>query len=145
LGYAAMMTHLNPRLAVMSGVDPQRTRLQVFLFSAPITASAGWLYAYQRAYVSSDVLETYFLVLMLTAVVLLGRRMLLGPLFGVALILLQEKFLSFGAYIDKIILGGALILILAFVPRGLIGLLEPFRRLIAARSSLLQKTQAFRS
>ena len=142
LGYAAVMTHLNPRLATMSGVDPQRTRLLVFLFSAPITASAGWLYAYQRAYVSSDVLETYFLVLTLTAVVLLGRRMLLGPLFGVALILMQEKFLSFGAYVDKIILGGALIVTLAFLPRGLLGFLHPLRRIIAGRLSPLPKTHA---
>lgn len=122
LGQAAMMTHLNPRLATMSGVDPQKTRLQVFLFSAPITASAGWLYAYERAYVSADVLETYFLILMLTAVVLVGRRLLLGPLIGAALIQIQEKFLSFGGDVDKIILGGVLIVVLSFVPGGLVGL-----------------------
>jgi branched-chain amino acid transport system permease protein len=122
LGLSAMMVHLNPRLAVMSGVDPQRTRLYVFLVSAPITATAGWLYAYQRAYVSADVLETYFLILMLTAVVIIGRRLLLGPLIGVALILAQEKFFSFGGYVDKIILGTALILTLAFLPNGLVSL-----------------------
>jgi branched-chain amino acid transport system permease protein len=124
LGTSALMTHLNPRLAVMSGVDLHRTRLKVFLFSAPITAAAGWLYAYQRAYVSADVLETYFLILMLTAVVLVGRRLLLGPLIGVSLVLIQEKFLSFGGYVDKIILGSALIISLALLPRGLVGLLQ---------------------
>ena len=51
LGQAALMVHMNPRLAVMSGFDPQRVRLLVFLLSAPISAVAGWLYAYQRAYV----------------------------------------------------------------------------------------------
>jgi branched-chain amino acid transport system permease protein len=139
LGHAAIMTHLNPRLAVTSGIDPQRTRLQVFLFSAPITASAGWLYAYQRAYVSADVLETYFLILMLTAVVLVGRRLLLGPLIGVTLILIQEKFLSFGGYVDKIVLGGALILTLAFLPRGLVSIVDPLRRLIPAASHPLSR------
>jgi len=122
LGQAAMTVHLNSRLATMSGIDPQRVRIQVFMVSAPISAAAGWLYAYQRAYISADVLDTYFLILMLTAVVLVGRRMLLAPLGGVALILLQEKFLSFGAYVDEIILGGALILTLSFLPRGLAGL-----------------------
>ena len=122
LGQAAIMVHLNPRLATMSGIDPQKTRLQVFLFSAPITAAAGWLYAYQRAYVSADLLETYFLILMLTAVVLIGRRLLLGPLIGVAVIQIQEKFFSFGGYVDKIILGTALILVLAYLPGGLVGL-----------------------
>ena len=33
------MTHLNPRLATMSGIDPARVRLQVFLFSAPMSAA----------------------------------------------------------------------------------------------------------
>jgi len=122
LGRAAMAVHLNSRLAIMSGVDPQRARVQVFMVSAPITASAGWLYAYQRAYIGADVLDAYFLILMLTAVVLVGRRLLLAPLAGVALILAQEKFLSFGAYVDEIILGGILIVTLSFLPRGLAGL-----------------------
>jgi branched-chain amino acid transport system permease protein len=124
LGQAAIMVHLNPRLATMSGIDPQKTRLHVFLFSAPITAAAGWLYAYQRAYVSADLLESYFLIVMLTAVVLIGRRLLLGPLIGVAVIQIQEKFFSFGGYVDKIILGTALILVLAYLPGGLVGLFQ---------------------
>ena len=128
LGSAAVMTHLNPRLAIVSGIDPQAVRLKVFLFSAPLTASAGWLYAYQRAYVSADILDSYFLILMLTAVVLIGRRLLLGPLVATALILAQEKFLSLGGYADKIILGGVLIATLAFFPRGLVGLLQPLRQ-----------------
>jgi branched-chain amino acid transport system permease protein len=130
LGAAAIMTHLNPRLATMSGIDPARVRLQVFLFSAPISAAAGWLYAYQRAYVSADVLENYFLILMLTAVVLVGRRQLLGPLAATALVLLQEKFFSLGGYVDKIVLGSILVVVLAFFPHGLMGLARPVRRVV---------------
>jgi branched-chain amino acid transport system permease protein len=140
LGQAAIMVHLNPRLAVSSGVDPHRTRLQVFLLSAPLTAVAGWLYAYQRAYISGDVLDTYFLILMLTAVVLVGRRRLLGPLIGVALIQAQEKFLSFGGDVDKIILGGVLIVVLAVVPGGLPGIFAPLRAMVAQRSAASGKS-----
>ena len=125
LGAAAVMSHLNPRLATMSGIDLARVRLQVFLVSAPISAAAGWLYAYQRAYVSADVLESYFLILMLTAVVLMGRRQLLGPLLATALVLVQEKFFSLGGYVDKIILGSVLVLVLGFFPQGLVGLVRP--------------------
>jgi branched-chain amino acid transport system permease protein len=124
LGTAAVMSHLNPRLATMSGIDLARVRLQVFLVSAPISAAAGWLYAYQRAYVSADVLESYFLILMLTAVVLVGRRQLLGPLAATALVLVQEKFFSFGGYVDKIILGTVLVAVLGFFPQGLMGLVS---------------------
>jgi branched-chain amino acid transport system permease protein len=135
LGAAAIMTHLNPRLATMSGIDPARVRLQVFLLSAPISAAAGWLYAYQRAFVSADVLENYFLILMLTAVVLMGRRQLLGPLAATALILMQEKFFSLGGYVDKIVLGSVLVLVLAFFPQGLMGLMRPLRRVLARTRS----------
>lgn len=135
LGAAAIMTHLNPRLATMSGIDPARVRLQVFLFSAPVSAAAGWLYAYQRAYVSADVLEAYFLILMLTAVVLIGRRQLLGPFVATALVLVQEKFFSLGGYVDKIVLGSVLVTILAFFPQGLAGLARPVARLWRQRAS----------
>lgn len=124
LGAMAMMVHLNPRLATMSGIDVRRVRLGVFILSAPFSAAAGWLYAYQRAYVGPDVFETYFLVLMLTAVVIIGRRLLLGPLLGTALVIGQERFLSFGGDINAIILGGALIVSLAFLPGGLNGLVK---------------------
>ncbi|TCZ65477.1 branched-chain amino acid ABC transporter permease [Roseicella aquatilis] len=128
LGLVAVMAHLNPRLATMSGVDIARTRLAVFVLSAPVTALAGWLYAYQRAYVGPDLFESYFLVLMLTAVVLVGKRLLPGPLLGMALVLGQEKFLSFGGDVDAIILGLALILVLCFVPGGLVGAIRPLLR-----------------
>ncbi|ONG46536.1 branched-chain amino acid ABC transporter permease [Pseudoroseomonas deserti] len=118
-GAMAMMVHLNPRLATMSGIDVRRVRLGIFVLSALFSAAAGWLYAYQRAYVGPDLFETYFLVLMLTAVVIIGKRLLLGPLLGTALIIGQERFLSFGGDVNAVILGGALIVALAFLPGGL--------------------------
>jgi branched-chain amino acid transport system permease protein len=66
LGTTALMVQMNPPLAASLGVDPRKVRLAVFVISAPITGLAGWLYAYQRAYVGPDMFETYFLVMMLT-------------------------------------------------------------------------------
>ncbi len=119
LGQAALMVHMNPRLAVMSGLDPQRVRLQVFLLSAPISAVAGWLYAYQRAYVGPDLFDTYFLVLMLTAVILVGRRLLIAPALGTALLVGQTSFASLGSYGDKVLLGIVLLAVLCLFPGGL--------------------------
>jgi branched-chain amino acid transport system permease protein len=122
LGTAALMVQMNPDLAASLGVDPRRIRLAVFVASAPISALAGWLYAYQRAYVGPDMFEGYFLVLMLTAVVVVGRRVLLGPLLGTALIIVQQTFFSIGGDGDKIVLGAVLAAILLLWPKGLIGL-----------------------
>ena len=133
LGAAAVMSHLNPRLATMSGIDLARVRLQVFLQTAPISAAAGWFYAYQRAFVGADVLESNFLILLLTAVLLVGRRQLLGPLAAMALVLVQEKFFSLGGYVDKIVLGSVLVLILGFYPQGLSGLARPLAAVFRPR------------
>ncbi|APG12799.1 branched-chain amino acid ABC transporter permease [Bradyrhizobium japonicum] len=122
LGTTALMVQMNPALAASLGVDPRRIRLAVFVISAPITGLAGWLYAYQRAYVGPDMFESYFLVMMLTAIVLVGRRILLGPLIGTALLIAQQNLLSLGGDWNKIVLGSVLALVLIFWPAGLVGL-----------------------
>ncbi|UPT84446.1 branched-chain amino acid ABC transporter permease [Bradyrhizobium barranii subsp. apii] len=122
LGTTALMVQMNPALAASLGVDPRRIRLSVFVISAPITGLAGWLYAYQRAYVGPDMFESYFLVMMLTAIVLVGRRILLGPLIGTALLIVQQNLLSLGGDWNKIVLGSVLALVLIFWPAGLVGL-----------------------
>jgi branched-chain amino acid transport system permease protein len=127
LGTSALMVQMNPALATSLGIDPRRVRLAVFVISAPITGLAGWLYAYQRAYVGPDMFETYFLVMMLTSVVLIGRRILLGPLIGIAILIAQQNLLSLGGDWNKIILGSVLVVVLVFWPSGLVGL---FRRLV---------------
>ncbi|MDA8250964.1 MAG: branched-chain amino acid ABC transporter permease [Rhodospirillales bacterium] len=127
LGQAAQMVHMNPRLAIMCGLANPRIRLAVFLISAPVSGLAGWFYAYQRAYVGPDLFETYFLVLMLTAVILVGRRILLGPVIGTALLLVQKTFLSLGAYGDKLLLGVVLVAVLCVFPGGLASIRLPAR------------------
>ena len=140
LGQAALMVHMNPRLAVMNGLDGQRIRLMVFLVSAPISAAAGWLYAYQRAYVGPDLFDTYFLVLMLTAVILVGRRNLLGPVLGTAILLVQKSFVSLGAYGDKLVLGAVLVAVLCLFPKGLASIrFRRFTRTSAIRSITVDK------
>jgi branched-chain amino acid transport system permease protein len=128
LGTAALMVQMNPALAASLGIDPRRIRLAVFVLSAPITGLAGWLYAYQRAYVGPDMFETYFLVLMLTAVVLIGRRILIGPLIGTAILIAQQNLFSLGGDWNKIVLGSVLALVLIFWPAGLAGLFRNFGR-----------------
>jgi branched-chain amino acid transport system permease protein len=131
LGTTALMVQMNPPLAASLGIDPRKVRLSVFVISAPITGLAGWLYAYQRAYVGPDMFESYFLVMMLTAVVLIGRRVLVGPLIGTAILIAQQNLLSLGGDWNKIILGSVLALVLIFWPTGLVGF---FRRFGKARS-----------
>lgn len=122
LGATALMSHMNPELAIALGVDVRRIRTLVFILSAPVAALAGWLYAFQRSYVSPDLISPYFLLFMLTAVILPGRRVLLGPLIGAAILTVQQQLYSFGGDADKIVLGGLLAAVLLLSPDGLTGL-----------------------
>lgn len=128
LGAVAVMTSMNPELAASLGHNQRRARVQVLMLSAGITGAAGWLYAYQRSFVSPDLLSPYFLVLMLTAVVITGKRVLLGPLIGTSLILVQQNHASVGADGDAVILGAVLAFTLIAWPRGLIGAWESVTR-----------------
>ena len=130
LGTRALMVQSNPHLARALGIDPARVRLAVFTISAPVSAVAGWLYAYQRAYVGPDLFEPYFLLLMLTAVILAGRRQLLGPIVGTALIVFQQQMFSLGSYGDDLVLGGVLALVLLVWPEGLAGVVRSLRRVL---------------
>jgi branched-chain amino acid transport system permease protein len=136
IGRSALMVHLNHRLATMSGIAPSQIRFRVLLLSAIVTSLGGWLYSYQRAYVGPDLFETYFLTLMLTAAVLPGKRVLLGPLIGTALLMTQKAFFSFGGYFDKIVLGTVLIVVLALYPRGLLGLYEAISSRLSYKSGV---------
>ncbi len=129
LGSSALMAQMNPALATTLGVDVRRVRVLVFVLSAPVAGLAGWLYAYQRSYVSPDLLSPYFLLFMLTAVILPGRRQLLGPLVGAALLTVQVEQFSFGGNADKIVLGGVLAAVLLLSPDGLAGLARGALRL----------------
>jgi branched-chain amino acid transport system permease protein len=133
LGATALMTQMNPDLAITLGVDIRRVRVLVFALSAPVTALAGWLYAYQRSYISPDLFSPFFLLFMLTAVILPGRRLLLGPLVGSAILTTQSELFSFGGNGDKMFLGGLLAVVLLLSPDGLVGVWRWIVRAIRGR------------
>jgi len=130
LGLTARMTHMNAELTTTMGFDVGKTRAIVFMISAPASALAGWLYAFQRSYVGPDLLDQFFLLLMLTAVILPGKRILFGPLIATAILVIQQQHFSFGGDIDKIVLGGVLAVVLLTSKDGLAGW---FRALATSR------------
>ncbi|MDR7233576.1 branched-chain amino acid ABC transporter permease [Agrococcus sp. BE272] len=133
LGVSATMVQSNRPLAASLGIDAGRTRLMVFVISAPVSAIAGWLYAYLRSYVSLNLFEPYFLLLMLTAIILPGRRQLLGPIIGTAILVLQQQLFSLGAHGDDIVLGIVLTVVLVLWPGGLAGIATSIRERLAER------------
>jgi len=130
LARTSLMAYMSPDLATAMGVNVSRARFLLLVISSVPPAIAGWLYAYYRAYVGTDLFEMYFLIIMLTAAAIVGRRVLLGPVVGVALIVTQQNLFSLGGEIDKLILGTVLVVVLVVWPSGLVGVWHLVKRLV---------------
>ena len=113
------------------GYDVQRYKMGVCLISAILTGLAGALYPGRAAYATPDLLHWSISGEFLIMVMIGGLGTLVGPIIGGAFfILLQEKVSSYVQWYP-IVVGLVLVLIVLFVPRGLLG----FRRALGGRGS----------
>jgi branched-chain amino acid transport system permease protein len=115
----------NEIAAITFGVNAPRLRIGVFTASAAITALAGGLFAVTNGFISSG---TSFVTILgsiefLTALVIGGRAILLGPLLGAAVAqLLPMQLGQESPEFAHLIYGVVLIAILLLAPGGLTGL-----------------------
>ncbi len=106
--------------AAALGVDVRRSKVKVFILSAVLASVAGSLFAHSYAFVSPDSFSIFVSVDFVIMVVVGGMGSIWGTLFGAALItLLPEWIEALDAYKD-IIYGLILVLILLFLPQGLV-------------------------
>src|SRR6185312_10163766 len=109
------------------GYDVQRYKMGVCLISAVLTGLAGALYAGRAAYATPDLLHWSVSGEFIIMVMIGGLGTLVGPIIGGAFfILLQEKVSSYVEWYS-IIVGLVLVLIVLFVPRGLLGFRQALR------------------
>ena len=118
--------------AAALGVDIRRAKVKVFILSAILASVAGSLFAHCYAFVSPDSFNIFQSVDFAIMVVVGGMGSIWGTLFGTALItLLPEWIEALDTYKD-IIHGLILVLILLFLPQGLItGITDAVRTRIA--------------
>ena len=110
------------------GYDVQRYKMAVCLISAVLTGLAGALYPGRAAYATPDLLHWSVSGEFLIMVMIGGLGTLVGPVIGGAfLIVLQEKVSSYVQWYS-IVVGLVLVLIVLFVPRGLLGLRQALSR-----------------
>jgi len=109
------------------GYNVQRYKMGVCLISALLTGLAGALYPGRSAYATPDLLHWSVSGEFLIMVMIGGLGTLVGPIIGGAFfIVLQEKVSSYVQWYN-IVVGLVLVLIVLFVPRGLLGLRDALR------------------
>lgn len=109
------------KAAAAMGIDVRRTKIQAFVFSTAYAGLAGVLYAHLNRYIAPDAFALGESINFLLIVVVGGMGTLLGPLVGAAIIVyLRESLLVLKDY-NMLIFGLALMVLMVFVPRGLVG------------------------
>jgi branched-chain amino acid transport system permease protein len=104
------------------GYNVQRYKMGVCLISAILTGLAGALYPGRAAYATPDLLHWSISGEFIIMVMIGGLGTLVGPVIGGAFfIVLQEKVSSYVQWYS-IVVGLVLVLIVLFIPRGLLGL-----------------------
>lgn len=110
------------------GVNVARYKLAAFVISAAFAGLAGSLFVHVVGFVSPEVFGLHMVILAFTMLYVGGIGTIAGPLIGAVIVsVLPETFREFKDYQD-LAYGAALILILIYMPRGLAGLADFWRR-----------------
>ncbi len=114
------------------GVDTRRAKVKVFVLSAVFASLAGSLFAHCYAFVSPDSFSIFVSVDFVIMVVVGGMGSVWGTLFGTSLITLLPEWIEALETYKDIIHGLILVLILMFLPQGLVsGITDAVRTRIA--------------
>lgn len=130
LGHAIKSVRDNAPLAESTGLNVHRLQLTCFVLGCMLAALGGALQARYIGFVSPESFNTAISVAFVIMLVIGGRQSVWGPLIG-ALVLTPLPELFRGAVqTQHVFYGAALILILRFLPEGLVGAVERVRRVL---------------
>ena len=130
IGRALRAVHDSEVAARVMGVNARVLKVQIFTLSAVICSVAGSLYAHTITFVSPASFGFNFSIELLTMVVIGGLGSIYGSFLGAALLTLLPEFLRAAHDYDIIIYGGLLMVMVMFMPGGLVrGVPELFRKL----------------
>ncbi len=119
-GAAVRGTRDQPRRMTALGYNVWLTRFLAFLFSGFWSGVAGLLYLYYNQFVSPQTVALSASAEALLMVIAGGTATLLGPIVGAALVIIMKDVAS--AYIERwnFVLGAIFVLIVVFMPEGLV-------------------------
>ena len=144
LGYGLLAIREDEEAAMVAGIDTTRYKVIAFALSAFLTALAGGIYAYWITYIEpANVFDVLIGVTMLVMVLLGGSGTLWGPPVGaIVLIVLTEVVWARFLELHAAILGGVIILVVIFLPDGLMAMVRQGRRGLSP-ANLLQNIRRY--
>lgn len=108
------------------GIATTRIKMTAFALSAFFPGAAGAIYARQVGYIDPiTVFAVIWSIRAIATAILGGQGTILGPIFGaVVLTLVSEKVWESDPNLYQVIFGGLIVLVVLFLPGGVIALLQ---------------------
>ena len=119
-GRAMRALHGSEVAARTVGIDVAQVKLQAFVISAVYASIAGSLLALQNRFITPDVAGFMHSIEMVTMAVLGGVNSVLGAALGAAILTLLPQVLTVFAEYEQLIMGLVMILVMIFLPKGLL-------------------------
>jgi len=126
VGRALRAVHGSELAANAMGVDASRYKVQVFVVSAIYASMAGSLYAHFVTFISPSSFSLMFSILLLMMVVIGGTSTIWGSLLGAAVLTLLPEYLRAFEDFDVLVYGIILMVVLLFMPQGILEGLRGF-------------------
>jgi len=124
IGRALRAIHDSEVAARVMGINVRILKVQIFTVSAVISALAGSLYAHTMTFIAPASFGFNFSVEMVTMVIIGGMGSIYGSFLGAAILTFLPEVLRILHDFDIVVYGLMLILMMMFMPGGLISGLE---------------------
>ena len=122
-GRAAVAVRENRYVAQSIGIRPLTYALVALGLGAFLAGMAGGFYAHYISFVGPEVFAFPFMLSMIIMVLVGGKGTLLGPLLGALVVTFLEEWLREAKELRLSIFGAAVMAVVLFMPRGLMGFL----------------------
>lgn len=122
-------------VAATQGVPTTRFKLTAFVISAGLTGLAGGIFSWSRGFLDpGDMFSVNMSVMIVLFALFGGRRSWIGPLLGAVVVTVAREylFIAIGEDAAQIMFGALLVLVILFMPNGLIAAAP---RLLAKRAT----------
>lgn len=120
-GMALASINNDPAAARSFGIDVSRYQILTFIIGTAIAGLAGGIYAHRMGYICSSDFAFVISIQILSMVVIGGIGTIRGPIFGALLLTFLPEALRFADNYRSFVYGTLLVLMVCFMPSGLIG------------------------
>jgi ABC-type branched-subunit amino acid transport system ATPase component/ABC-type branched-subunit amino acid transport system permease subunit len=120
VGRALAAIQSNESLAESSGISAYRHTMLAMVVSCVLAGAAGGFYAHYITFLSPELFGFQNTVTMAVMVVAGGQGMVLGPAVGSLVFTFVPEMLRMAVFYRMLLYGGILLLVVMFMPRGLV-------------------------